>query len=63
MEGEKKPVIVVDETRIDFVLDHFGSAVNLGALVGNLRRFAILIFPLVSDCVGLRVPLPRARNF
>jgi hypothetical protein len=45
------------------IADSIALAVELRALIGHLQRFAFLVFPLVGDRTGLRVPFPRASNF
>src|ERR1700757_1785181 len=63
MEGEEKPIVIVDESRIDFIFHGVGLAPELGAYVGNLDRFALFILPLVGNLVGLGLPLPRVSKF
>ena len=63
VQREEQPILIVDECRIDFVLYGIALAAELRALIGNLDRFAFLIFPIVRDRVDLRVPFPRARKF
>src|SRR6266478_3486121 len=46
MEGEQKPIVIVVETRIDFIFHGVGLAAELGAHIGNLD--------------GLGLPNPRA---
>src|SRR5215210_3161040 len=62
MQGEQKPIVVVDETRIDFVFYGFRWAAELGAQVGNLDRLTVFILSLVGDLVGLGLPNPRTRD-
>src|SRR5207247_10176657 len=62
MEGEQEPIIIIDESRFDFVLHGVGLAVELGAHVSDLDRLSLFILPLVGDLAGLRLPLPRMRN-
>src|SRR6516165_10859256 len=58
MKGQQQPILVIEEVRID-VLRHAG---RLRAMVGDLHRFAVLVFPLIGDRVGLRVPFPASGN-
>jgi hypothetical protein len=62
MEGEQKPIVIVDETRIDFVFHHVGLAVELGAQVSNLNWLTVFVLSLIGDFVGLRLPLPGTRD-
>src|SRR5271169_4818233 len=62
MEGEQKPIVIVDETRVD-LLHGIGLAAELGAQVRNVHRLAVLIFALERDLVGLGLPGPRATKF
>src|SRR5205814_8123939 len=41
MEGEQKPVIIVDESRLDFILDVVWLAAELGAHVTDLNRLTV----------------------
>src|SRR5882762_7417993 len=59
MEGEQKPIVIVDESGIDFVFYGVGLAAELGAQVGSLDRLTVLVLSLVGDFVGLGLPLPR----
>ena len=63
MEGEQSPIVIVDETRVDFVLHGVGLAAELGAHVGNLDRLAVFILALKGDLVGLGLPLPGVSSF
>src|SRR5215469_4811784 len=63
MEGEQKPIIVVDESRFDFLLNLVGLAAKLRAVVGDLHRLALFVLPLESDLAGLRLPLPAVGEF
>src|SRR5437764_3854806 len=59
MKGEDQPILIVDETRIDFVLYSIALAIQLRALIGNLHRLAVLIFSFIGDLPGLGLPNPR----
>ncbi len=59
MQGEQKPIVIVDERRIDFVFYRVGLAAEFGPQIGNLDRLAVFILPLVRDLVGLGLPNPR----
>src|SRR5438132_1031378 len=59
MEGEQKPIVIVDETRIDFVLDGVGLAAKLRANVCSLYGLAVLILSFIGDLPGLGLPDPR----
>src|SRR5581483_109719 len=63
MQGEQKPVVVVDESRFDFILDVVWLAAELGAHVTDLDRLAVFILPLEGDLAGLGLPFPRVRQF
>src|SRR5258708_19290265 len=63
MQREEQPILIVEEKRIDLVLYDIALAAELRTLIGNLQRFAFLIFPLEGHRTGLRVPFPDARNF
>src|SRR5205814_375068 len=63
VEREDQPILIIDECRIDFVLYGIALAAELRTLIGSLHRFAFLVFPLVRNRIGLRVPFPRARKF
>ena len=63
MERKQKPVIVVDERRLDLVLDLVGLAIELRAHVTHLDRLAFFIRALVRNLTGLRLPLPFVGNF
>src|SRR5215467_2491007 len=58
MKGQQQPILVIEEIRID-VLRH---ARRLRTMVGDLHQFAVLVFPLIGNRVGLRVPFPAAGN-
>ncbi len=62
MEGEQKPVIIVDERRLDFVLHLVGLAGELRAVVRNLHRLAVFVRTLIGDFAGLGLPLPLVRR-
>src|SRR3954466_2574178 len=54
MEREQEPVLIVEETGIDFVLHDRALACELGARVRDLDGVAALVLPLVGDLVCLR---------
>src|SRR5689334_12645901 len=58
MERKDQPILIVDETRINFLLDVFRLAVELGAYVCNLHRIARLVFSLKGHSVGFGLPGP-----
>ena len=62
MEGEQKPIIIVDESRLDFIFHIVGLAAELGACVGNLDRLAVFIRSFKGDFAGLGLPLPDVRK-
>src|SRR5438132_10731856 len=49
MEWENKPIIVVDERRLNFVFHVGRRAADLRPDIANPHRLAVLIFTLVSD--------------
>src|SRR5262249_33532912 len=63
MEGEDQPILIVDETRVDFFLYGVGLAAELGAHVGNLDRLTLFILSLEGDLAGLGLPDPGPRGF
>ncbi|MFZ1137851.1 MAG: NAD(P)-binding protein [Candidatus Sulfotelmatobacter sp.] len=63
VKGEQKPVIIVDETRVDFVLYVIVLAAELGTHVSHLDRLTVLILAFIGNFVGLGFPLPSAREF
>src|SRR3989440_2050973 len=63
MEGEQKPIVIVDESRINFVFHRVGLAAEVGAHVASLDRLTVLILPLVGNLVGLGLPLPCVSKF
>jgi alkylation response protein AidB-like acyl-CoA dehydrogenase len=44
-KGEEKPIVIVDESRIDFVLYTIALGAEFGAHVGNLDQLPSLSFP------------------
>src|SRR5580704_2644699 len=62
MERENQPIIVVDESRLDFVFHVGWRAAELIPVVGDLYRLAVLIFSLVRDLPGLGFPSPGMRK-
>src|SRR6266498_243856 len=63
MEGEQKPIIVVDESRLDLVLHLVGLAAELRAVVRDFNRLASLICTFKGNLAGLGLPLPLVRSF
>ena len=63
MEREQQPIVVVDESRFDFVLHLVGLTVELRAVVGDFDRLTVFVRTLVSDFSGLRLPLPFVAGF
>src|ERR1700675_2092703 len=63
MEGEQKPIVIVDESRLNFVFHGVGLAAELGAHVGNLHRLAVFVLSLIGDLAGFWLPLPRVSKF
>src|SRR6202051_4394490 len=62
MEREERPIIVVDESRLDFIFHVGRRGVELRAEIGNLDRLAVLVFSFVGDFSGLGLPLPGQRE-
>src|SRR5579859_6924994 len=60
VEWEDQPVLIVDETWIDLLLDVGRLAVDLGTHVCNLYGFAVLIFSFVGDPVSFGLPRPSS---
>src|SRR5215467_621258 len=63
MQGEEQPILIVEESRINFVLHDSRLAAELRAPVRKLHRLTLLVFPLIGDLVGLGLPDPTSRNF
>src|SRR5262249_51651107 len=63
VEWEDQPVLIVDETRVDFLLDVVRLAVQLRANVCGFYRLAFLIFSFVGDPIGFGLPYPRSGEF
>ena len=63
MEREQKPIIIVYESWFDFVLHLVGLAAELGTVVGDLNRLAVLILPFIRDLASLGLPLPDVSSF
>src|SRR5580704_328490 len=57
MEGEHKPVITVDEFRVDFVFHVVGLAAELRAHITDLLES--IEWSPERDLAGLGLPLPR----
>jgi hypothetical protein len=55
--------VIVDESRIDFVLYGIALGAELGAHVGNLDHLAVFVLSLVGGLVGFALPNPRVSNF
>src|SRR6516162_7470137 len=62
MQGEEQPILIVEESRINFVLHDSGLAAELRAQVCKLHGLTRLVFPLVGDLADLGLPDPRSRN-
>src|SRR5690349_3331430 len=60
MKREEQPILIVDETGIDFFLHIFGLTADLRAYIGDLHRFARLVFSLEGDPVSLGFPSPTS---
>src|SRR5437588_8600731 len=58
MQREDQPIIVIDESRLNFVLHVGRRAVDLRPDISRLDRLAILIFSLVRDFASLGFPNP-----
>ena len=63
MEREQKPVLIVEETGIDFVLHDRALACKLRTRVRDLDGVTGLVLPLVRDLVRLGLPDPRTGEF
>src|SRR5262249_53554519 len=59
MKREQEPIIIVHESRIDFVLDGVGQAAKLRTDVCGLYGLAVLILSFIRDLPGLGLPNPR----
>src|SRR5690349_18594310 len=59
MEGEQKPVVIIDESRVDVRFHIRRLAVELRAKIGSLYGLAVLIFSFIGNFVGLGFPNPR----
>ena len=62
MERENQPIVVVDESRLDFVFDRV-RLIRIKAHVADFDWLALFIFSFIGDLVGLRLPLPDVRSF
>src|SRR6516162_4153152 len=58
METQDEPVIVVDESRLNFIFYVGRRAVELRPIVGDLHWLAVFVLALVGDLAGLGLPLP-----
>ena len=58
MEREERPIIVVYEKPVNFVLHDGRIGGELGLNKGNFHRLAVLIHSLVGDLAGLGLPNP-----
>src|SRR5262245_25726494 len=62
MEGEQQPVVIVDESRINFVLHIVRLAGYLSAEICSLYWLTVFVFSFKRDFVGLGLPDPNARD-
>src|SRR6516162_9765577 len=58
VQRQDQPVLIVDESRIDFLLYCIALALKLRALIRNLDWVALLILSFVSDRIGFWLPFP-----
>ena len=63
MEGEDRPILIVDETRLDLRLNILGLAAELIAVVRDLHGLAAFVLALIDDLAGLGFPRPGAGEF
>src|ERR1700722_15361380 len=63
MEWKPQPILIVVETRIDFILHVVRLAAELRTHVGNLYWIAVLVFSLIGDPVGFGLPDPALSDF
>ena len=63
MERKDQPIVIVDESRFDFVLHAVWLAAELRLDVSGLDRLTVFVFPLVRDFISLRLPLPVVTEF
>lgn len=62
MEGSDKPLIIVDESSINYVFHDVGLAAGLGAHIGDLDRLTVFALPFIGDLVSLGFPNPPGRS-
>src|ERR1700755_1885738 len=62
MQGKQKPIIVVDERRLNLFIHVDRLAVELRLKIGRLYRIAVPILSLIGNLAGLRLPLPHVRS-
>src|SRR5215471_11268669 len=63
MEWKYKPIIVVDESRLNLILHLVGLAVELRAVVADFDQFAVLIGSFKGNFASLWLPLPFVCGF
>src|SRR5437868_2962589 len=63
VKGEDRPILIVDESRLDFVLYSVRLAGELGAVVRNFHWLAGFIFAFEGDLADLRLPFPGVGKF
>ena len=62
MQREKQPILIVDEGRIDVVLDGIALTAELRTLIGSLDRFAFLVFRFASRPCRSSCAIPRCET-
>src|SRR4051812_37885188 len=62
MEGKQKPIVVVDETWINFLLHRLRLAGEIGSDIGNLDWLAFFVLSLKGHFICLGFPRPSARD-
>src|SRR5262249_13505107 len=60
MEGEQKPVLVIDEGGVNLLQLLRGLDIQFTAEIGELHGLALLVCALKADAIRLRLPHPRA---
>src|SRR5947209_17517769 len=63
MERKDQPIVIVDESRFDFVLHAVGLAAELRLDVTDLDRLTIFILSFIRDIAALGFPLPLVSKF
>src|SRR4029453_8691639 len=58
----EQPIIIVAESRIDFIFYQVGLAAELRTRVRHFHRRAVFIFAFVNNQVCLGLPFPAARK-